>query len=66
MKQPEELRQTIAGVLQAAGAAQGKAQVVATHLTDADQCGVQTHGLLTMPAYLMEIAAGKLFPASLR
>ena len=28
MKHPEELRQTIAGVLRAAGAAQDKAQVV--------------------------------------
>ncbi len=63
-KRPEELRQTIAGVLQAAGAAQDQAQIVAAHLTDADQCGVQTHGLLTMPNYLREIASGKLLPTS--
>ena len=62
-KRPEALRQTIARVLQAAGAAPDKAQIVAAHLTDADQCGVQTHGLLAMPTYLREIASGKLLPA---
>jgi len=63
-KRPEELRQAIARVLQAAGAAPDRAQLVAAHLTDADQCGVQTHGLLTMPTYLREIASGKLLPAN--
>jgi len=62
MKQPEQLRQTIAKVLQAAGAAADKAQMVAAHLTDADQCGVQTHGLLTIPTYIREIGTGNLLP----
>ena len=62
LKRPEELRQTIARVLETAGAAPDKAEVVAAHLTDADQCGVQTHGLLTMPTYIREIADGNLLP----
>ena len=61
-KQPEELRQAITKVLQAVGGVEEKARIVADHLTDADQCGVQTHGLLTMPSYLKEIADGKLLP----
>ena len=63
-KQPEELRQVITQVLKAAGGVEEKARIVADHLTDADQCGVQTHGLLTMPSYLQEIADGKLLPES--
>ena len=61
-KRPAELRQAVARVLEAAGAAPDKAAIVADHLTDADQCGVQTHGIFTMPNYLREIAAGKLLP----
>ena len=61
-KRPEELRQSIVRVLRAAGATADKAAVVADHLTAADQCGVQTHGIFTMPNYLREIADGKLLP----
>jgi len=52
-------------LFRAAGGTVAVSQVVARHLVDSDSRGVPSHGLLRVPQYLDEIAAGEIDPAAL-
>lgn len=49
-------------LLTAAGATAADADTVVTHLLDADAMGLRSHGVMRVPQYLAEIAAGELDP----
>lgn len=57
-----EMRRLGASLLTAAGASAADADTVVTHLLDADAMGLRSHGVMRMPQYLAEIAAGELDP----
>lgn len=49
-------------LLTAAGTSAADADTVVTHLLDADAMGLRSHGVMRVPQYLAEIAAGELDP----
>ena len=53
-----------ANLLVGAGASESAAQIVAGHLVESDLVGVPSHGLMRVPQYLAEIAAGEIDPAA--
>jgi hydroxycarboxylate dehydrogenase B len=48
----------------AAGATDENARAVAAHLVESERLGLSSHGLLRVPQYLAEIAAGEIDPAA--
>jgi LDH2 family malate/lactate/ureidoglycolate dehydrogenase len=44
------------------GAAQDQAEIVVAHLIEADRMGLPSHGILRVPQYVAEIAAGETNP----
>lgn len=57
-----DVRRLGASLLTAAGASAADADTVVTHLLDADAMGLRSHGVMRVPQYLAEIAAGELDP----
>ncbi len=61
-------RATLAGfgraLLTAAGATPGHAQIVVDHLLEADAMGLRSHGVMRVPQYLDDVAAGATLPAA--
>ncbi len=51
-------------LLEAAGATPANASVVVDHLLEADAMGLASHGIIRLPQYLDEIAAGGIAPAA--
>jgi hydroxycarboxylate dehydrogenase B len=51
-------------LLKQAGATPGNATVVVDHLLEADAMGLVSHGVMRVPQYLGEIAAGEIAPAA--
>jgi hydroxycarboxylate dehydrogenase B len=49
-------------LFRAYGVPPAQAQVVASHLVDAEQCGISSHGLLRVPQYIEEIGQGQIVP----
>ena len=56
------LRSLVVDTLVAAGTPQAYAAIVGDHLVLADRSGVRTHGVIQLPQYLKQIAAGELRP----
>ncbi|MBN8995074.1 MAG: Ldh family oxidoreductase [Rhizobiales bacterium] len=52
------------GLLVAAGATAGNAAAVVDHLIEADTLGLKSHGIIRVPQYLDDIAAGGIDPAA--
>jgi hydroxycarboxylate dehydrogenase B len=61
---PERLRAIVERILQAAGADDEAAAVVAGSLVESDLCGVSSHGTMRVPEYLAAIASGRIAPAA--
>ena len=51
-------------LLEAAGATPANAAVVVDHLLEADAMGLASHGIIRLPQYLDDIAAGGIAPAA--
>jgi uncharacterized oxidoreductase len=58
-------RDLAAALLEAYGAGKEQAGVVASHLIEAEQSGLPSHGLIRVPQYIDEILAGEISPQSL-
>ena len=52
------------GLLMAAGASAANATLVVDHLIEADTLGLKSHGIIRVPQYLDDIAAGGIDPAA--
>lgn len=61
---PVPLREFVAALFVAAGAASDDAEAVAAHLVDANLCGHDSHGVVRAPAYLRAIAEGRTIPGA--
>jgi L-lactate dehydrogenase len=55
-------RQLTTDLLCAYGVPPTQAQVVSSHLVDAERCGLPSHGLLRVPQYIDEIGRGEIVP----
>ena len=51
-------------LLEAAGATEAHAKIVADHLLEADTMGLRSHGFMRLPQYLAEITSGEIDPAA--
>ncbi len=58
-------RDLAAQLLEAYGAGQEQAEIVASHLVEAEESGLPSHGLIRVPQYIDEILAGEIRPRSL-
>jgi uncharacterized oxidoreductase len=58
----EFLDKAIADIFQACGVPEVEARIVATHLVDAEACGVVSHGIIRVPQYVQAIADGQIVP----
>jgi len=61
--QADQLTETIAQILAAAGARADYADIVAAHLVDANLAGHDSHGVIRTPHYVRSIEKGDLKPA---
>ena len=61
---PSELSEFTAQILNAAGAKPDYAEIVATHLVDANLAGHDSHGVIRTPYYLRSIEKGELHPCA--
>jgi uncharacterized oxidoreductase len=57
-----ELRELAAAILQAAGADEENASIVADHLVGADLSGMSTHGVCHLVGYVADVTAGRIDP----
>jgi len=60
----EEIRKIACSVLHAAGASESNAEIVASHLADANMAGQDSHGLIRVPQYVVNIREGRTNPAA--
>jgi hydroxycarboxylate dehydrogenase B len=56
----EFLLSGITGIFRACGVPAEEAQIVASHLVDAEACGVVSHGIIRVPQYVQAIADGQI------
>ena len=63
--QAQDLQPIIASILEAAGALPDYAEIVSTHLVNANLAGHDSHGVIRTPYYVKSIDSGKLDPKSL-
>ena len=62
--QEQDLKPIIASILEAAGAPPDYAEIVSTHLVNANLAGHDSHGVIRTPYYVKSIDSGKLDPKS--
>ena len=62
--QAQDLKPIIADILQAAGALPDYAEIVSTHLVNANLAGHDSHGVIRTPYYVKSIDSGRLDPKS--
>ena len=60
----KDLQPIIADILEAAGGPQEYAEIVATHLVNANLAGHDSHGVIRTPYYVKSIDSGRLDPKS--
>jgi LDH2 family malate/lactate/ureidoglycolate dehydrogenase len=61
---PAALKSLAMTILKAVGTDELNAEVVAGHLVSANLCGVDTHGIRTLPGYVDDIAKGYIVPTA--
>lgn len=59
-----QVRSTACALFQAAGAPLAVAEEVGDHLIDAEQCGVESHGVMRILQYTREMLDGRLVPSA--
>ncbi|MDP3062667.1 MAG: Ldh family oxidoreductase [Chloroflexota bacterium] len=59
-----QARALCVGILKAAGAPAGEAKLVADLLVRANLMGVDSHGIVRIPEYMVDIDGGKLKPGA--
>jgi len=57
---PGAAQNLCAEMLKAYGASEGEADIVSSHLIEADMCGVSSHGILRLPQYVDQLIDGRL------
>src|SRR5205814_3511640 len=59
---PDTLCQYVARIFEGAGAPAQDAQVIASHLVEANQMGHDSHGVIRVERYVRDIAGGRIKP----
>ena len=62
--QADDLEKLVASILAAAGARADYADIVATHLVNANLAGHDSHGVIRTPHYVRSIDQGQLQPTA--
>ncbi len=61
---PEVLQCTVVEAFKACGVPDEEAQIVASHLIEAELCGVRSHGLIRVPQYIQAVREGRIVPGA--